>query len=181
MKKITIVSASIREGRKSHWVAQSLLEAFGIHEEVNVQLLDLKKYTFPVMEIRMNQLDSLPEGLQEFSDALSTADGIIFVSPEYKNGIPGTLKNALDFLNPQIIKRIPFGVASVTSGGFGGLLCLSQLRTVGLALGGIAIPEKLCVSKVNDLYSEDGTLLDESLQEKINAFAESVLWYVQRF
>ncbi|MDC8005427.1 NAD(P)H-dependent oxidoreductase [Aureisphaera galaxeae] len=181
MKKVIVLSGSIREGRKSHFVAQYVSQAIASHEGIEVTLLDLKEYSLPVMDVRMNALDAVPEGLQEFSNKLAEADGIVFVSPEYKNGIPGALKNALDYLNPQILKRIPFGVVTVSSGGFGGLLCLSQLRTVGLALGGIAIPDKLCVSKVNELFSEEGALLDESLQTKIDDFSNALLWYVGRF
>ncbi len=181
MKNIIILSGSIRNGRKSHFVAQYLSAAFDNSEKVNAKLLDLKDYPFPILEVRMNDTETLPHGLQEFNDFFTNVDGVIFVSPEYKNGIPGALKNALDYLEPQVLKRVPFGVVTVSSGGFGGILCLSQLRTVGLALGGIAIPEKLCISKVNDLFSEEGELLDEDLQGKIDGFVESFLWYVGRF
>jgi len=68
----------------------------------------------------------------------------------------------------------------VSSGGFGGLNCLSQLRLVGLALSGIPIPEKLCVSKVNELFDEDGNLQDASFTQKTSDFIQQFLWYVNR-
>ncbi|KAA1246564.1 NADPH-dependent FMN reductase [Aquimarina sp. RZ0] len=180
MKKITVISGSIREGRKSHFVAQFVNKRLNDIDEVNSHLLDLKEYPFPIMEIRMNLAESPPHRMKEFSDLLSESDGIIIVSPEYKNGIPGALKNALDYLNPQIFKHIPLGFVTVSSGGFGGLYCLSQLRLVGLALGGIPIPEKLCVSIVQEVFDTSGMLRDKSFSEKTVKFLHDFLWYVQR-
>lgn len=180
MKKIVVLSGSIREGRKSHFVAQYITQELSKNKKVTTTLLDLKEYPFPIMEKRMDQTDQLPEGLKTFSHIISQSQGIIIVSPEYKNGIPGALKNALDYLNPQILKHIPLGIVTVSSGGFGGLFCLSQLRTVGLALGGIPIPEKLCVSTVNEVFDTFGTLQETSFNKKANEFIKALLWYVER-
>lgn len=181
MKKVIVLSGSIREGRKSHFVAQFINKKLQETNQINATLLDLKEYPFPIMETRMNETDAPPERLGEFSTLLSQSDGIIIVSPEYKNGIPGALKNALDYLDPQIFKHIPLGIVTVTSGGFGGLYCLSQLRLVGLALGGIPIPEKLCVSMINEVFDAFGTLQEPSFNKKVNEFIKAFLWYVERF
>ena len=87
----------------------------------------------------------------------------------------------LDYLDPQIFKHIPLGFATVSSGGFGGINCLSQLRLVGLALGGIPIAEKLCVSNVNELFDQSGKLQNHSFSEKSTQFIASFLWYTDRF
>ncbi len=180
MKKIVVLSGSIREGRKSHFVAQEIYGILTSQAHVEATLLDLKSYPFPIMEKRMNQMDELPDGMQLFSDTLFQAQGIVIVSPEYKNGMPGALKNALDYLNPQIFKRIPLAIVTVSSGGFGGLFCLSQLRGIGLALGGVPIPEKLCISKVNELFDDNGEVLQESFKTKSSDLINSFLWYVDR-
>jgi NAD(P)H-dependent FMN reductase len=180
MKKIVVLSGSIRNGRKSHFVAELIMKQLQENESVKSILLDLKAYPFPVMEMRMNATETVPKGLPEFSNQLSSADGIIIVSPEYKNGIPGALKNALDYLDPQVFKHISLGIVTVSSGGFGGVNCLSQLRLVGLALGGIPIPEKLCVSYVNDLFNDTGNLRELSFTLKITEFTQHFLGYVDR-
>src|SRR5687768_15146815 len=41
--------------------------------------------------------DSLPETVQLFREQVSSAEGLVVVSPEYNHGIPGVLKNALDW------------------------------------------------------------------------------------
>ena len=39
-----------------------------------------------------------PPAVKSFRDLLTAADGVIICSPEYAHGVPGTLKNALDWV-----------------------------------------------------------------------------------
>jgi chromate reductase len=39
-----------------------------------------------------------PDSVKAFQNQIKTADGLIISSPEYAHGVPGTLKNALDWL-----------------------------------------------------------------------------------
>ena len=78
----------------------------------------------------------------------------MIVAPEYKNGYPGSLKNAFDYLPAGILRRTPVGIVTVSSGGFGGLNCLAQLRLVCLAMGGVPIPVALPVSRVDEAFDE---------------------------
>jgi NAD(P)H-dependent FMN reductase len=71
------------------------------------------------MEQRLSEMKIAPPGLRSFSDKLEVADGLLIVSPEYKGGVPGVLKNALDYLKPSILRRKPVGICTVSSGGFG--------------------------------------------------------------
>jgi NAD(P)H-dependent FMN reductase len=168
MKNITVLSGSVREGRKSHFMAEIIFKTLNQKADLKTTLLDLKDYNFPVMQ--EVDTDKWPVGFQAFSDQLSKSDGIVIVSPEYKNSIPGALKNALDYLQPQIFRHIPVGIATVSSGGFGGIQCLSQLRLV-----------VLCVSKVGELFDGNGLVKTNSIQNETVQFLESFLWYVNKF
>ena len=68
----------------------------------------------------------------------------MIIAPEYKNGYPGSLKNALDYLRPEVFRRKPIGIVTVSAGGFGGINCLAQLRLVCLAMGEVPIPTSPC-------------------------------------
>jgi NAD(P)H-dependent FMN reductase len=46
--------------------------------------------------------ERLPEKVREFRANLASADGVLISSPEYAHGIPGSLKNALDWLVADI-------------------------------------------------------------------------------
>ena len=176
MKKVTVLSGSVRNERKSHFLAELIFSTLNQIEGVSVKLLDLKEYHFPIMTDV--HIDKWPDGMKEFSDHLIESDGIVIVSPEYKNGIPGGLKNTLDYLRPQSLKHIPVAIATVSSGGFGGVNCLSQLRLVTIALGGMAISEALSVSRINEQFEENGNLKCMLLNDQTVQFVSSFLWYV---
>jgi NAD(P)H-dependent FMN reductase len=178
MKTVTVLSGSVRNERKSHYLADLIFNKLKEVESVSAILLDLKECNFPIMTDV--HTDKWPDGMKEFSDNLTDSDGIIIVSPEYKNGIPGALKNTLDYLRPQSLKHIPVAIATVSSGGLGGVNCLSQLRLVTIALGGMPVSETLCVSKINELFDENGNLREKQLIDQTARFVESFLWYVNK-
>ena len=118
-----------------------------------------------------------PPGAIELSTKLTRADGLLIVAPEYKNGYPGSLKNALDYLEAGILRRKPIGIVTVSSGGFGGLNCLAQLRLVCLAMGGVPIPATLPVSRVDEAFDERGGLRDPKLAARLGPFLDELIWY----
>ena len=103
----------------------------------------------------------------------------MIVAPEYKNGYPGSLKNAFDYLEAGILRRKPIGIVTVSSGGFGGLNCLAQLRLVCLALGGVPIPVTLPVSRVEDALDEQGGLRDPKFAAQASTFLDELVWYTE--
>jgi NAD(P)H-dependent FMN reductase len=57
----------------------------------------------------------LPAPVQDLRSQVSAADGLLISSPEYAHGVPGTLKNALDWLvsGPEIVFK-PIGLLNVS-------------------------------------------------------------------
>lgn len=62
------------------------------------------------------------------------ADGFIIVSPEYNHGYPGELKILLDSASDEYLRK-PVGLCGVSSGAWGGVRMVEQLRLVCLELG----------------------------------------------
>jgi NAD(P)H-dependent FMN reductase len=176
---IPIVLGSIRIGRKSRSIALFIHSRMAADPRLKADLLDLGEYSFPMMEQRLSEIKVAPPGLQEFSDKLERADGLLIVSPEYKGGVPGVLKNALDYLKPGILRRKPVGICTVSAGGFGGLNCLMQLRLTILALGGLPIPDALPVSRVEDFFDESGQPRDGKWPTQLNRFIDELLFYAE--
>ena len=173
---VPIILGSTRRGRQSPKVAKflhGLLQA-----RAQTEILDLADFNFPIMEERLRMRDDAPPRLQEFAEKIARADGIVIVTPEYNNGYPGVLKNALDYLLPEY-RRKPIGIATVSGGGFGGLNCLAQLRLVTLGMGAFPIPAAFPVSKVQDSFAEDGTPKDPMLEKRAQAFVGEMLWFTE--
>jgi NAD(P)H-dependent FMN reductase len=158
-------------------VAKFLAARLG--QQAETEILDLAEYDFPMMEERLRMEENPPAGLREFSEKLQRADALLIVSPEYNGGYPGVLKNALDYFGPAEYKNKPFGIATVSAGGFGGQMCLSQLRLIALGLGGFPIPAAFPVSVVQNSFDEDGNPLEERYEKSAAAFIGSLRWYAE--
>ena len=57
----------------------------------------------------------LPEAVQRLRAEIAAADGLLICSPEYAHGVPGSLKNALDWLvsAPEMVFK-PIGLLNVS-------------------------------------------------------------------
>ena len=175
---IPIIAASTRRDRQSIKVARFVLARLQQWPGVQTELLDLLEYNLPIMEERLHRRDDPPPRLQEFGDKIGRADSLIIVTPEYNNGYPGVLKNALDYLLPEY-ERKPIGIVTVSAGGFGGINCLAQLRLVTLGMGAFPIPASLPVSRVRDSFNEDGTPNDAAYEKRAAEFLGEVMWFTE--
>ncbi len=178
MYYIPIIAGSTRRDRQSIKVARFVLARLQQRQGVETELLDLLEYNFPIMEERLDHRDDPPPGLVEYARKIARADSLIIVTPEYNNGYPGVLKNALDYLLPEY-ERKPVGIVTVSAGGFGGLTCLAQLRLVTIGMGAFPIPESLPVSRVRDSFKEDGTPNDPVYEKRAATFLNEVLWFTE--
>jgi NAD(P)H-dependent FMN reductase len=176
---IPVLLGTIRAGRRSAHVARHVLRELEGRPGIDTRLLDLAELDLPMMRRRLSEADDPPPGLVEFSVTVARADGLLIVAPEYKSGYPGALKNALDYLNAGAFRRKPIGIVTVSSGGFGGINCLSQLRLVCLAMGGVPIPVTMPVSRVEEGFDDDGGLRDGKLSERLTPFLDELVWYTE--
>ena len=72
-----------------------------------------------------------PPSVTAFADAIRAADGVIIVSPEYNWTIPGTLKNAIDWVSrmkEQPFKDKPVALQSASGALLGGSRMQYHLR-----------------------------------------------------
>jgi len=178
MLYIPIIGGSTRRDRQSIKVARFVFAKMQQRKGVETELLDLLEYNFPIMEERLHHREDPPPRLREYADKIARADALIIVAPEYNNGYPGVLKNALDYLLPEY-ERKPIGIVTVSAGGFGGINCLAQLRLVTLGMGAFPIPESLPVSRVRDSFRDDGTPNDPAYEKRAAVFLDEVLWFAE--
>ena len=164
-------------GRKSLRVARFLLAEIEKTPGVASELLDLADYRFPILEHRPSAANPLPAELEAFRRAIADADGLLIVSPEYKNGVPGALKNAIDHLEPGAFARKAVALCTVSAGGLGGVGCLAQLRQIALALHATLVPTPLPISFVDDAFDERGQSADPALSGKAQRFLRDLIWH----
>ncbi len=97
---IPILLGICRTGRRSLKVAQFIFQELSRNYPINTEIIDLAEHDIPMLEKPLQAMASFPPDLVKFCSKLAEANGILMVVPEYKNGYPGVLKNALDYLEP---------------------------------------------------------------------------------
>jgi len=81
---------------------------------------------------------AVPQPVEALAAAMRTADGVVIVSPEYNWSIPGTLKNAVDWLSkvePQPFNGKPVALQSAAPGPMGGSRMQYHLRQALIGIG----------------------------------------------
>ncbi|AXS42003.1 NADPH-dependent FMN reductase [Breoghania sp. L-A4] len=112
---------------------------------------------------------------------IAAADGVVFVTPEYNFGIPGVLKNAIDWASRPAfaapLTHKPCMVISVSGGALGGVRAQAQLKYVlnGM-LAKLFVGPEIVIPQANAKVS-DGLLTDETIlafcEENIGNFIAS--------
>src|SRR5216683_7475771 len=95
----------------------------------------------PLYDGDVEAATGVPDVVETLKDRVAAADGLLLVTPEYNNSIPGVFKNAIDWLSrpPVDILRVfggkPVAIIGASPGGFGTILSqeawLPVLRTLG--------------------------------------------------
>ncbi len=119
----------------------------------------------------------IPPAVSALKDAVAGSGGLLLVTPEYNNSMPGVLKNAVDWMSrpPADSRRVfgglPVALAGASPGGFGTVLSqtawLPVLRTLGTELWTGA---KLHVADADEKFDAAGNLTDERVREQLRKF-----------
>jgi chromate reductase, NAD(P)H dehydrogenase (quinone) len=88
-------------------------------------------HTMPIYNHDIQEDTGFPAEAVAWADAIRSADGVIFVSPEYNWTIPGGLKNAIDWVSRMKdvpFKEKPVALQSCVTGVLGGSRMQYHLR-----------------------------------------------------
>ena len=130
MPTLTIIIASVREGRGGEPIARWFIERARQHGKFDVQVADLRELNLPLMnEPHHPRLKRyVHESTKQWSAIVDAADAFVFVTPEYNYSTPPALVNALDTVYHEWTYK---PVAFVTYGGIsGGLRAMQMTRTM---------------------------------------------------
>ena len=179
MRHISIISASVREERKSHNVALYFQSYLQENKLATTEILDLKAYHFPIFEGTLKTLIDPAENVLEFAAKIKSSEGIIIVTPEYNGGYPASLKNAIDLLYEEW-KHKPIAIVTVSSGPFGGSQALVSLQFTLWKMMAWTIPAMFSVPMVDKAYDENGKAMDKPNSDKLaSIFIKELLWCIE--
>lgn len=150
--KVLILLGSARKVRLTPIIGKIVLDLVShAHPHVQFELVDLKQWKLP-----FDAEEAIPmagnytsEEILQWSKKVSSASGIMVISPQYNWGYPAVLKNAIDQLYQEFVGK---PVLIITFGGHGGDKCSEQLRQVlggGLKMEVTATCPKITISREN--------------------------------
>lgn len=126
-------------------------------------------------------VDPLPATVQQFRDQIAAVDGLVISSPEYNHGIPGVLKNALDWAsrphNGSPLKDKPVLIVTSSPAVTGGVRAQYQIReTIVSALARPVSTPEIVVghvgTKIVEGRFEDSAVVEFALAGFATMFAE---------
>lgn len=182
MTKVLGISGSLRRGSYNSALlraATRLMPADATLEVASIRGIPL--YDGDV------EAQAIPAVVTQLKEAIVAADGVLLVTPEYNNGIPGVFKNAIDWLSrpSSDIKRVfgarPFALIGASAGGFGTILSqaawLPVLRTLGTQPW---FGARLQVSRAASVFDEAGALKDAAIEEQLKQFVAGYVNFLRR-
>ena len=176
MHTISIISASVRTGRKSNRVSTYFKNYIDENKIGIPEIIDLNNYQFPIFSERLKNLVAPSPGVLEFSDKIKKANAVLIVTPEYNGGYPAALKNVVDLLYDEWFHK-PIGFITVSAGPFGGSQVITSLQFVLWKMKALTVPAMFPVSKVEESFDEDGKPTDkQGTDKRAAAFLKEVIW-----
>ncbi|WP_163101796.1 NADPH-dependent FMN reductase [Peribacillus alkalitolerans] len=145
--KLLIINGSPRKTGRTRLAVKS------ISEKYSMESIDLSEVVLPLFNGDVSQKQDL--AVLKLQNAVKSADGIIFASPEYHGAMSGALKNALDFLGSEYFANKPVSLIAVAGGGKGGINALNNMRTTGRSLYANVLPKQIVLDPTDfDYYNQ---------------------------
>lgn len=176
--KIAVIVGSLRAESYNRKAAEYLVSVLpeGVeHEFLSVDV--------PLMNEDLES--NVPESVMVQAEKARSADAILIVSPEYNRGVPGVLKNFLDWLSRpstgEPLKGKPAALAGVSTGPIATAVMQSHIRSTLAHMNIVLMPAPAVMLTVNTLrVSAEGEILPPA-QEFIQQYVHSFVDFANKF
>lgn len=182
MTTIIVLPGSWRKGSYNLALAKAAIECAPADCKLVLETIR----DIPLYDGDSEASSGIPSAVAKLKDTIANSDGLLLVTPEYNNSIPGSFKNTIDWLSrpPKDIARVfkgkPVGLIGATPGMGGTRLAqnawLPVLRTLGTQLwsGG-----SLFVADAGKVFDVEGALTDTKVKELLTRYMQGFVAFAQ--
>lgn len=170
MKNIFAISGSLRKGSSNH----SILELMGkqMPSEITYSLYGGLS-TIPAFDPGLDN-EYPPEAVTELRNQLIKADGIIICTPEYAFGVPGALKNALDWtVSSGSFSGKPTALITASTGGENAHEAM--IKILGAIDAKLDPATTLLIQYVRTKIDANGNVIDDATKEGLEQLIEKLI------
>ncbi|MGE3978199.1 MAG: NADPH-dependent FMN reductase [Nitrospira sp.] len=120
-----------------------------------------------------------PAAVRQFKSAISAADAILIVTPEYNYSVPGVLKNAIDWASRPYGESAwdgkPVGILGASVGMLGTARAQYHLRQMFVFLNMFPLNQpEVMIAHADQKFDTDGNLKDDKTAKKIRELLEAL-------
>lgn len=189
--KLLVISGSQRNGSYNLRLSR-IVASMARERGAEVNELDLRALALPIYDGDLEAASGVPAGARTLQAALSAADAMLLVTPEY-NGFPTPLViNAFDWLSRlgagdglptglTTTANKPVGLLSASPGALGGLRSMNFLRQyLQMNFQMVVQPQQNALGRAGDAFDEGGALKDAKTASAMAGVVDSLLAFAAR-
>ncbi len=176
---ITALCGSLRSGSINKTLA---LEAQKMAEGCTIDIARIDNLPLYNQDL---ETSSYPIEATALKETLAKADGILFFTPEYNRGLPGVLKNAIDWVSrpsgTHPFSGKPVGVLGASSGPRGTIVAQYDLKRIMNYFGAHVLGQPEFYVDNSDNKIDGGEVRDEKTREYLLKYLAAFKRHVKTF
>ena len=160
------IAGSLRRGSYNRALLRAAQELAPPDVEIRIfdRMAEIPLYNHDV------EAEGVPEPVQALKRAIGEADALLFATPEYNHGVPGVLKNAIDWASrparASVLSGKPAAILGASTGITGTARAQSQLREAFVFTNTPALLQpEILVYRAKEKFDEEGRLTDDKTRE----------------
>lgn len=141
----------------------------------------------PLYNADIEEAEGIPKVVEDLKNLIASSDGLLMVTPENNNSMPGVFKNAIDWLTrppedrSKIFGNLPVGLMGATPGNFGTAFSqyawLPVLRVLGTQVWSGRL---MWVSGAMSKFDKEGNLSDDGVRKQLSKYMGGFVDFVYR-
>ncbi|WP_046228377.1 NADPH-dependent FMN reductase [Paenibacillus dauci] len=173
--KVVCISGSLREQSSNSRLLSSIMSLMPSGTEC-IEYHGLSE--LPHFNPDLDQDHIAPHAaIQQWRDLLGSADAVLICTPEYAGGIPGSLKNALDWIvsSGELVNK-PTAAISASPHPQGGSVALESLKGTLLMMNALITDKTtLSIPFISKKFGAEGRLSDADTLSALNELIIALL------
>jgi chromate reductase, NAD(P)H dehydrogenase (quinone) len=181
--RIVGISGSLRKASYNAALLRAAVEECPPGATIEVESI----WGIPLYDGDVEAAEGVPARAAEIKERIASADGLLLVTPEYNNSIPGVFKNAIDWMTrpatdiPRVFGGRPVGIIGASPGRFGTIMSqtawLPIIRTLGMRPW---YGELLYVGGASKVFDPAGKLVDDATRTRLRSYLRGFVDFMEK-